>query len=535
MTVKNIKEDRMSLFRRITTIKPSDAFLICGILALLILTFVLGADRSQTTVNAWLTTADLNTHLAQQPDFTFTSGQSTGTNIITVNENQQYQQMDGFGASFTDASAWLVADKMDRSQRAALMSNLFSTNDSGIGLNFLRQPIGASDLTRPAPDGGEYSYDDMPPGQIDPKMIHFSIAHDMPYIIPVLKQAFLINPNIKILGTPWSPPGWMKSTDSMEGGTLSPDNYAAYANYFVKYIQAYQAQGLPIYAVTPQNEPLYEPKGYPGMLFVAIDETNFIRNDLGPAFASNRIKTKILGYDHNWDQPIYPDTIESDATANTYTAGTAWHCYGGTVDTQTMIHNSYPNKDTWETECSGGDWENSNGFPNTVSLVIGVVRNWGKSVVRWGMALDPNGGPNLGTGASCSQCRGIVSVDQDTGKVTYNGDYYGLGQASKFVATGAYHIDSSAGSQGIQDVAFKNPDDSKVLLVYNSAQSSETFSVQWGTKYFAYTLPAGAAVTFTWDGTQLGGPQAFGQPGNDPVDSVRQVVLEGAFREKWAF
>ncbi|GCE24139.1 glycoside hydrolase family 30 beta sandwich domain-containing protein [Dictyobacter kobayashii] len=455
------------------------------------------------TVNVWLTTGDLSTHLAPQANLTFGNG-GGGGNVITVNENQTYQQMDGFGASFTDSSAWLVYNKMSGSQRSTLMNSLFSST-SGIGLDFLRQPIGASDLTPPAPTVGEYSYDDMPAGQTDPSLTHFSINHDTAYIIPVLKQALQINPSIKIMGTPWSPPGWMKSSGSMEGGTLNSSAYSAYANYFAKYVQAYQAQGLPIYAITPQNEPLYVPNGYPGMSFPAADETNFIKNNLGPTFAQDGITTKILGYDHNWDQPGYPDTILGDSTASSYTAGTAWHCYGGTVDAQTTVHNSFPNKDTWETECSGGTWENSNGFPNTMSLLIGVVRNWGKSVVRWGMVLDPNGQPNLGTGAACSTCRGVVSVDQNSGNVTYNGDYYGLGQASKFVAPGAYHIDSSAGNNGIQDVAFKNPDGSKVLVAYNSASSSQSFNVQWGGENFAYTLPAGAAATFKWSGTQAGG------------------------------
>ncbi|GLV55419.1 hypothetical protein KDH_22630 [Dictyobacter sp. S3.2.2.5] len=455
------------------------------------------------TVNVWLTTGDLSTHLAPQANLTFANG-SGGGNVITVNENQTYQQMDGFGASFTDSSAWLVYNKMSSSQRSTLMNNLFSTS-SGIGLNFLRQPIGASDLTPPAPTVGEYSYDDMPAGQTDPFLAHFSISHDTAYIIPVLKQALQINPSIKIMGTPWSPPGWMKSSGSMEGGTLNSSAYGPYASYLTKYVQAYQAQGIPIYAITPQNEPLYVPNGYPGMSFPASDETNFIKNNLGPTFAQNGITTRILGYDHNWDQPGYPTTILSDSSASSYTAGTAWHCYGGTVDAQTTVHNSFPNKDAWETECSGGTWENSNGFPNTMSLLIGVVRNWGKSVVRWGMVLDPNGQPNLGTGAACSTCRGVVSVDQNSGNVTYNGDYYGLGQASKFVAPGAYHIDSSAGSNGVQDVAFKNPDGSKVLVAYNSASSSQSFNVQWGGENFSYTLPAGAAATFKWSGTQSGG------------------------------
>ena len=462
----------------------------------------LAAQSASSKVSVWLTTADLRTHLAQQKDVHFSSGNGSDVIQISVNENQLDQQMDGFGASLTDGSAWLMSNKMSKSQRDKLLEQLFSPT-KGIGLNFLRQPMGASDLT--APSSGEYSYDDMPKGQTDPNLTHFSIAHDEAYIIPLLKQALQINPGIKIVATPWSPPGWMKSTDSMEGGTLNPDAYVPYANYFVKFIQAYQAQGIPIYAVTAQNEPLYVPVGYPGMSFPANSEANFIANDLAPAFAANSIPTKILGYDHNWDAPAYPTTLLSDAGTNAAMAGIAWHCYAGAPEVQTPIHNAYPNKDTYETECSGGQWEKNNGLAGTTNLLIGATRNWSKSVVRWGLALDPNGEPNLGTGAACTQCRGIVTIDQNTGKVTYNGDYYGLGQASKFLQAGASRIDSSAGSNQVSDVAFQNSDGSKVLVVYNAATSQQRFDVQWGGQEFSYALPSGAVATFKWSGKQTAG------------------------------
>ncbi len=462
----------------------------------------LAAQSASNKVSAWLTTADLRTHLAQQGDVHFSTGTGSDVIKISVNENQLDQQMDGFGASLTDGSAWLMYNKMSKSQRDELMERLFSPV-KGIGLNFLRQPMGASDLT--APSSGEYSYDDMPKGQTDPNLTHFSIAHDKAYIIPLLKQALRINPGIKIVATPWSPPGWMKSTASMEGGTLNPDSYVPYANYFVKYIQAYQAQGVPIYAVTAQNEPLYQPVGYPGMSFPAEQEANFIANNLAPAFAANHITTKILGYDHNWDTPAYPTTLLSNASTNAALAGTAWHCYAGAAEAQTQVHNAYPTKDTYETECSGGQWEKNNGLPGTTNLLISATRNWSKSVVRWGLALDPNGEPNLGTGASCTQCRGIVTIDQNTGKVTYNGDYYGMGQASKFLQPSAYRIDSSAGSNEVSDVAFKNPDGSKVLVVYNAAANQQHFDVQWGGQWFSYALPSGAVATFKWSGKQAPG------------------------------
>ena len=527
--------------------KVSVGAVVCALLlsAALLLPFSrwsLAAPSASNGVSVWMTTADLQTHLAQQGGVQFSTGNASGIVKITVNENQVDQQMDGFGASLTDGSAWLIYNKMSKGQRDDLMARLFSPVD-GIGLDFLRQPMGASDLTTPS--SGEYSYDDMPQGQTDPNLTHFSIAHDEAYIIPLLKQALRINPNLKIMATPWSPPGWMKSTDSMEGGTLNPGAYTPYANYFVKFIQAYQAQGIPIYAVTAQNEPLYQPVGYPGMSFPANQEANFIANYLAPAFAANHITTKILGYDHNWDTPSYPTTLLSDANTNAALAGTAWHCYAGAVEAQTQVHNAYPNKDTYETECSGGQWEGNNGLAGTTNLLIGATRNWSKSVVRWGLALDPNGEPNLGTGASCSQCRGVVTIDQSNGQITYNGDYYGLGQASKFLQTGAMRIDSSAGSNEVSDVAFKNPDGSKVLVVYNAAANQQRFDVQWGGQWFSYSLPAGAVVTFKWSGQQTPGGAsnavALDRSGwiasasaTDPYGDVPANAIDGNTNTRWA-
>jgi glucosylceramidase len=493
---------RWTLGSKVSTVIVLLALLLSATLLLQSSQAFSAAPSASNEVNVWLTTADLQKHLSQQDGTRFSTGSGSGVIRITVDENKTYQQIDGFGASITDGSAWLIYNKMSQGQRNDLMKKLFDPVN-GIGLSFLRQPMGASDLTTPS--SGEYSYDDMPKGQTDPNLSHFSIAHDEAYIIPLLKQALQINPAIKIMATPWSPPGWMKSTDSMEGGTLNTDAYGAYANYFVKFIQAYQAQGIPVYAVTVQNEPLYQPVGYPGMSMPANQEATFITNSLAPAFTTHHITTKILGYDHNWDQPSYPTTLLSDASTNAALAGTAWHCYAGATEVQTQIHNAYPDKDTYETECSGGQWEANNGLPGTTNLVITATRNWSKSVVRWGLALDPNGEPNLGTGAACSQCRGIVTIDQATGKVTYNGDYYGLGQASKFLAPGASRIDSGAGSNGVTDVAFKNPDGSKVLVVYNAAASQQSFDVQWGGQWFSYTLPAGAVATFKWSGGQTAG------------------------------
>ena len=476
--------------------------LACSFLILVVIFSVLPfskAHASGEAVSVWLTTPDQAHLLAPQSNLTFSSTIASNANTINVNEGTTYQQMSGFGASITDLSAYLMYDKMSAAQRTTLMNNLFNAS-SGIGLDFLRQPIGSSDLSQ-----NEFTYDDLPAGQTDTSMSQFSIAHDTSYIIPILQQALQINPNITTMATPWSPPAWMKSNDSINsGGTLNTNDYAAYAQYLVDFIKAYQAQGIPINYITPQNEPL-NLNNMPTMSFPATSETTFIANNLGPALAANGLSTKILGWDHNWDVPSYPTTIMNDATANSYTPGVAWHCYSGDPSAMATFHNSYPTKDTFETECSDGTWIGANwpsGFQNTMELLINSTRDWSKSVVRWGMALDTNNGPYVNTPGACSTCTGIVTIDQSTGNVTYTSDYYALGQASKFVTPGASRIDlNSFGAGNLEDVAFKNTDGSKVLVTYNGGSSSKNIQVEWNNEAFSYTLAAGAAATFKWSGT----------------------------------
>ncbi len=449
------------------------------------------------TVSVWMTTADQSQLLAAQPSLTFAADGDTNPLTITVDPSKPYQQMDGWGASFTDSSAWLVWNKLSKTTRDALMNELFSKTD-GIGLSFLRQPMGAPDLTA----SGNYSYDDNG-GTPDPDLTNFSISHDMDYIIPLLKQAISINPSLKIMATPWSPPGWMKTSGSLVGGNMLPQYYGSLANYFVKFIQAYQAQGIPIYAYSIQNEPLYMPKGYPGMGMSATEQRDFIKNYMGPTLASAKLKAKLLIYDHNWDNPDYPETILADPQAAAYVAGVAWHCYAGSNTEQLTVHNDYPKMDTWETECSGGQWKPS--FAGTLqatteTLVIENARFWGKAGVSWAMALDPNGGPTTNPGG-CTTCRGVVTVDESTGTYTKNGEYYAFGQASKFVDSGAYRIDSNSfGESSIEDVAFQNPDGSLVVVTLNSGMAEQTFKIAWNGQSVSYTLPVWSVATFKWPG-----------------------------------
>jgi glucosylceramidase len=462
------------------------------------------AQAAGPAVSVWETTADHSRLLAPQAGATFNTGIGSGQ-TISINPNTSYQSMAGFGASFTDSSAWLV---FNSSQRNAIMTKLFDPGQ-GIGLNFLRQPIGASDYSR-----STYSYDDTAG---DTSLSHFSVAHDNAYILPILQQARQINPATTVMGTPWSPPAWMKTSNSMVGGTLLPADRTAYANYFVKFLQAYAAAGVPVSFVTPQNEPDNDPGNYPGMKYPAGDEATFINSYLGPAIQNAGLGTKILGYDHNWDDTGYPQTVL--ANAGNYTAGTAWHCYGGDVSGQTTVHNAYPAKDTYFTECSGTRSANdANTFGDTLMwqtehLIINTTRNWAKSVLTWNMALDQNGGPTM----NCTNCTGVVTVNGSN--ATYNAEYYVLGQASKFIKAGAVRLDSNSfGAGGLEDVAFKNPDGGHVLLVQNAGSGSNTFNVSENGQSFTYTLPARSVATFTWTpGTSSGG----GGTGTTGIDSTK--------------
>ena len=412
---------------------------------------------------------------------------------ITVNEVVKYQRIDGFGASLTDSSAWLLWNKLTEAQRKETLQMLFS-REKGIGLSILRQPMGASDFALSA-----YSYDDMPAGETDLDLKHFSVDHDRSYIIPILREALAVNPALKIMATPWSPPGWMKTSSSMTRGALLPAAYPALAKYFVRFVQDYQVAGVPIYAATPQNEPRYLPNDYPGMDMTAREQTEFVGKYLGPAFRDARLKTKILIFDHNWDLMDFPLQVMSDPAVASFASGIATHCYGGVAAAQNELHDRFPGKDIWMTECSGGDWQSGKILQQQIRLAIDSTRNWAQTVVLWNLALNQLHQPYLG---GCTTCRGIVTVNDSSqpAQISPTVDYTALGHLSKFVIPGAFRVESNSFGQGsLEDVAFVNPDGSLVLLVLNSGGANLTFNVGWAGKFASYKLAAGNAATLVWN------------------------------------
>jgi glucosylceramidase len=314
----------------------------------------------------------------------------------------------------------------------------------------------------------------------------------------VLREALAVNPKLKIIASPWSPPGWMKTSGSMIGGTLLPSSFTPLARYFVRFVQSYEAAGVPIFAITPQNEPRNIPADYPGMGMTAEEQTVFIREHLGPAFRDAHLETKIMAFDHNWDMIDFPDKLLSDPKAAEFSAGTATHCYGGSPEAQTKLHDHFPTKGIWLTECSGGEWQKGNLLVAQADLIIETTRNWGQSVVLWNLALDQNHAPHLG---GCTDCRGVVTIDHSKSPavVTPTVDFTALAHTSNFVAPGALRIDSTSSEESpLKHVAFRNSDGSIVLLALNPSESAITFSIAWQSQYATYTLQPGAVVTFHW-------------------------------------
>jgi glucosylceramidase len=434
---------------------------------------------------------DLHESLQKKPALHFGSHRAPSL-TIRVDDTVQYQQIDGFGASLTDSSAWLLSHKLSDAQRKDALELLFSPT-KGIGLSILRQPMGASDFALE-----DYTYDDMPPGQSDPELKHFSIDRDRAYIIPLLRRALAINANLKIIASPWSPPGWMKTSGSMIQGALLPSAYGSLAQYFVKYVGSYEAAGIPIYGVTMGNEPLNIPHDYPGMGMTAGEQIVFLRDHLGPAFRSAGLKSKIMVFDHNWDLIDFPVDVLNDSKAAEFAAGTAIHCYGGAVTAQSELHDRFPQKGIWLTECSGGDWQKGRLMEQQARLVIEATRNWAKSVVLWNLALNQNHQPYLG---GCSSCRGVVTVDESASpaRIVPTVDFTALGHASKFVVPGAYRIASNTFEQGsLEDVAFRDPDGSIVLIVVNGSGQSTTFNIAWKDRFATYKLDPASVATFRW-------------------------------------
>jgi len=437
----------------------------------------------------WLTTADEAQKLAPQP-LVQPVGAAVGNEAVTIDTSQRFQRMHGFGAAMTDASAELLS-RLPEDKRRATMEELFSRKNGGLGLSFTRLTVGASDFSRT-----HYSYDDSPGNAPDPLLRRFSIEPARQYVLPRVREALAINPELKVMISPWSPPAWMKTTHSLIQGQLLPQYYPAFANYLARTVEAFGREGVPVAMLTIQNEPDFEPDSYPGMRVNPPERAKIISGYVGPALRARGLATQILDYDHNWDKPELPLAVLADPVARAYIAGVAWHCYNGDVPAQTPVHDAYPDKDAWETECSGGEWSPKYAEVlawMTDKLIIGASNNWSRGSLLWNLALDPAHGPHNG---GCDDCRGVITIDPATGAITRNVEYYVLGHASRYVLPGAFRVATEHG-EGIESAAFLNPDGSRVAILHRTTGDGPITIALEGRR-FTVPLAIGSVATLRW-------------------------------------
>jgi len=439
-------------------------------------------------VAVWLTTPDKSALFYRQKVVLRFGPNPNTSPTIAVDTTQTFQTMDGFGYCLTGGSA-LVLSRMDAPSRAALLKELFATDSTSLGISYLRLTIGASDLNDQV-----YTYADTPGNQPDPALNSFSLAPDQAYVMPMLKEILAVNPAIKLLGSPWTAPAWMKDNKSSVGGRLLPQYYDAYARYFLKYLQAMQAQGITVEAITPQNEPL-NPYNNPSMVMQASEQAAFIRDNLGPTLRAAGLNTKIICYDHNADRPDYPLAVLGDAGANPYVDGSAFHLYGGDISALSAVRNAFPSKNVYFTE----QWTQAPGsfardlLFHVSNLEIGAPRNWSRNVLEWNLASDPTFGPH--TPGGCTECLGAVTIGGNT--VTRNPAYYSVGHASKFVRPGSVRVATNA-PNNLPNVAFKTPNGRKVLLVMNTGSTQQSFNIQFKGQVVSTSLFGGAVATYIW-------------------------------------
>jgi glucosylceramidase len=435
----------------------------------------------------WLTTGDQFKLLAKQNIALNFTNSYNGTQTISVDSTQSYQSIDGFGFTLTGGSASLI-NAMQPAARSALLQELFGNADNAIGVSYLRVSIGASDLS-----ASVYTYNDMPAGQTDPTLQNFTLSLDTVDVVPVLKAILAINPNIKILGSPWTAPVWMKDNNSSVGGSLQPQYYSVYAQYFVKYIKAMQAKGITIDAVTLQNEPM-NPYNNPSMVMTSAQQATFIKNHVGPAFQAANITTKIIVWDHNADLYSYPMDVLNDAAAKPFVNGSAFHLYAGDINNLSLVRSAHPDKAIYFTEqytASSGDFAGDLKW-HIKNIIIGATRNWSRNALEWNLANNPSYGPH--TNGGCTTCKGALTIGSG---ITRNVAYYIIAHAAKFVPAGSERIASNH-SGSLYSVAFKTPAGKKVLIVLNDGTATQNFSIAYKSRYVPAQLAAGSVATFVW-------------------------------------
>jgi glucosylceramidase len=445
------------------------------------------APGRKADVDVWVTRGDQTALLQQTAGLTF-SAEGTGMPAIEIDTTHRLQSIDGFGFSLTGGSAMLI-HRLAEARQDSLLRELFLTDGRNIGISYLRISLGASDL-----DDHVFSYADQPRGKSDRALSGFSLKEDRLHLIPVLKKIVALVPDIKIMASPWSAPAWMKTNESPKGGSLRPEYYAVYADYFVKYLQGMQQEGIPIDAVTLQNEP-ENPKNNPSMLMTASEQAAFVKDHLGPKLEQAGLKTRIVVFDHNCDHPEYAIAVMNDAGAKRFVDGAAFHLYLGEIGAMSKVHDAHPDRNLYFTE----QWTSPEGtFEgdlrwHTRHLIVGATRNWSRNVLEWNLAADPQFNPHTDEGG-CTMCQGALTIGNT---ITRNVSYYIIAHASKWVRPGAVRIASSELAD-LPNVAFVTPAGEKVLIVVNDSNEEKKFLIRAGTRSALATLSKGSVATYLW-------------------------------------
>lgn len=473
---------------------------------LILITGVSTIEAKNRKVTVYLTTSDRSNQLKQLKLKTKKVKEKDQSNTIKLVSDIKYQTMDGFGAAVTGSASYNLM-KMSAINRKDFLEKTFS-DQKGYGHSYVRVAIGCSDFSL-----SEYTCCDKQ------GIENFSLTdEELTYVIPVLKEILTINPHVKIMAAPWTAPRWMKikeigSTEkhySWTAGHVNPAYYQDYATYFVKWIQAFEKEGINIYAVTPQNEPL-NPGNSASTLMYWDEQRAFIKEALGPKFAQNNIQTKIYVFDHNYNyddvasQNDYPLNIYKDDAADKFIAGAAYHNYNGDKDELNQIHKARVDKELVFTETSIGTWNDGRNLEKRLiedmeEVALGTVNNWCKGVIVWNLILDMERGPNREGG--CQSCYGAVDIDQTNySDMVMNSHYFIISHLSAVVKPGAVRIDSKNGNdlKGITSSAFINPDGSHAVVLSNSNYSTKDIKIRVkGKKMIQFTCPARSVVSFKW-------------------------------------
>lgn len=457
-------------------------------------TIKIEADDSKASVQSYLVSEDGSNRMTPSA-ISFDSGTGDVDGTITLNPSDQRQEIDGFGFAITGSAAYNLL-KMDPTARKALLTQIFS-RQHGYGCSYVRVPIGCSDFSL-----SEYTCCDTP------GIENFALtAEETQYIIPVMREILAINPDVKVMSAPWTAPRWMKTNGNWTSGNLRTDCYQDYATYFVKWIQAFQNNGIQIYGVTPQNEPLNH--GNSASMFMGWNEArDFIKQAMGPKFREAGLATKIYVFDHNYnydnlsEQQSYPTKIYADADASQYIAGAAYHNYGGSASEMTNVHNANPDKELVFTEWTAGTWSWPGVGINAVNtdakaLIFDVVNNWGRGAMVWNLMLDSDRGPYRPGG--CSTGNGAIDISKsDYSTLTYNSFYYVMCIAASAVSDGARYITADGGADGIDFAAFRNNDGGYGLVVMNTSGSERRLRVSDRTNRFVVIIPAHSLASYRW-------------------------------------